>query len=193
MYSDTPASITSEAFPGSSEEKRSFPSPRDFTEAAKALEEDIHSIAFKHACPWCTLEELVQTGLIAVWNATKGFDHIRGPFSHYARRAIKLAMIREFGKCEPASDARAELTPLSNLHSDHVGRCSQDTDMRNAAVRDWIASLPQPLKHVYHYLYVLGYTQRDTAEILGVSQLRICHIHHQLLKKGRKAVLELAA
>jgi RNA polymerase sigma factor (sigma-70 family) len=60
-------------------------------------------------------------------------------------------------------------------------------------IADWVSLLPRRLNHLYNLLYVQGYTQREAAPLLGVSQPRVTQLHQELLRRGRAALIERAA
>ena len=66
-------------------------------------------------------------------------------------------------------------------------------DSRIAEVAAWVQTMPPQLRAVYHHLYVDGRTQREAAQVMGVTQPRVAQLHGQLLEAGRRELHHLAA
>jgi len=85
-------------------------------------------------------------------------------------------------------------SPLAqDLDDDLVAPKDEPADGRAAVVASWAARLPVRLCEVYRHLYVEERSQRETAQLMRVSQPRVAQLHQQLLKRGRGDLAYLAA
>lgn len=93
---------------------------------------------------------------------------------------------------------RGELRALGTL-SPNAAEIDVDATAASApnhtigSVREWLASEPRRLRQLYELLYVFGYTQREAATMLGLSQPRVAQLHRNLLAHGRASLADLAA
>ena len=131
-------------------------------------------------------DDIAQAGRLAVLSAAKAFDPARGAsFNHYAARAVRNETLKAAQRlqsehqdeCPLESAPEAEAETLSFDCRDHV--------------RHWLSTLPEILMQVFELLYNQGHSQREAALSLGVSQPRICQLHHMLLVRGRRALAGL--
>lgn len=76
--------------------------------------------------------------------------------------------------------AEAELAELADRPQDSTFS-SDHTQAVQTAVRKLISTLPSRLRKVYTLLYEEGFTQREAAKRLGISQPRIAELNTQLL------------
>ena len=67
-----------------------------------------------------------------------------------------------------------------------------DPWIRDAVAR-WVNGLSKSLQKLYELIYVKGYTQREAASLMGISQPRVTQLHRQLLQRGRQELAHLAA
>ncbi len=153
---------------------------------------EISASASALAKPWCKARDLEQAGLIALWRAMGHFKPTLGNFSHYARRAIKRAMVRECIKSSPISDIRPDFVSLDDEDFDGPG-FEADPFSNTNLVGEWVRGLPERLAQVYELLYRQGFSQTEAAQIMGVSQSRIAQLHAQLLSRGKIDLVELVA
>jgi RNA polymerase sigma factor (sigma-70 family) len=63
--------------------------------------------------------------------------------------------------------------------------------VRRITVRNWVDHLPPILQTVYQLIYESGYTQREAAVILKLSQPRVAQLHSELLGLGRRDLNDL--
>lgn len=88
---------------------------------------------------------------------------------------------------------RVDKTPFEEIDDEVLRIPLQSPDSRIAEVAAWTQKIPQQLRAIYEHLYVHGWTQRETARFLGVSQPRVAQLHRQLLEAGRRELQHLAA
>jgi RNA polymerase sigma factor (sigma-70 family) len=60
-------------------------------------------------------------------------------------------------------------------------------------VSAWVTCQPVRLQRVYRHVYFEGRSQRETSQMMKVSQPRVAQLHRQLLTSGRTALAHLAA
>jgi RNA polymerase sigma factor (sigma-70 family) len=82
--------------------------------------------------------------------------------------------------------------PLDDQQESHARGDIGDLD-RALDVSAWVARQPFRLRRVYRHIYIEGRSQRDTSQMMKVSQPRVAQLHHQLLTNGRTALAYLAA
>jgi RNA polymerase sigma factor FliA len=63
-----------------------------------------------------------------------------------------------------------------------------DTRDRTRELRDAIEALPERLQSVLSFRYVEELTLKEIASVLGVSEPRICQLHHAAIVRLRKAM-----
>lgn len=107
----------------------------------------------------------------------------------YLRRVIQNAVrdaarqeLRMYGTALPLDAAVFTVDPATEEQSALV-----------ASVTDWVSLLPPRLQRLYDLLYVQGYTQREAAPLMGVSQPRVTQLHNTLLRRGRAELIVPAA
>lgn len=107
----------------------------------------------------------------------------------YRRRLIRNAVL---------GAARRERTGFRGLsvHREDMElvlvRARDDDSALMSRVADWVATLPSSLRDIYDILYVQGYTQREAAKQLDVSQSRVAQLNGDLKRLGREEFLAAA-
>lgn len=131
--------------------------------------------------------EIAQVVRIVLWRAIRKSGVLP---TAYARtviaNAVRSALRRE----------RAGLTMWSAgvVPIDRQFPCGEPADRdRTAAVERWAETLPPRLRELYELLYVHGYSQREAATRLGVTQPRVSQLHQQLLRSGRSSLADLSS
>lgn len=131
-------------------------------------------------------DEFAQAARLRVWGTLR--KSRTAPSTPYLRTVIANA-IRTPLSSDPALAAASEI-----VDTDSVDTSLQQSDpLAVDAVRVWLRTLPVPLQRVYHLLFVKGYSQREAALMLRVSQPRIAQLHRDLLERGNQALHQLAA
>ena len=139
-----------------------------------------------HGLGYDAAQEFAQAARIALARTAASADEL-GTF--YMRRVIQNAVRdaarrerRMFGVAAPLDDADTAVDPATEERSDLIDWSA-----------DWVSLLPRRLNQLYNLLYVQGYTQREAAPLLGVSQPRVTQLHQELLRRGRAELIERAA
>jgi RNA polymerase sigma factor (sigma-70 family) len=152
---------------------------------------------FARRCTLLTVDELRQVARIALWNACRGHEPSRGSFVRYARKAIRHAFLREM---RYASDPRAQSGGAAPIHdidepdlAGASGSAGEPYGGRADEVRDWVQDQSPRMQQLYDCLFVNRLTQEQTAELIGVTQGRVCQLRRQLLERGRNELVALAA
>lgn len=136
--------------------------------------------------PEATADELAQAARLRLWGVLRKPEAV--PSTHYLRKVIANAVRTPLAR-DLALDAASEIE-----EADAVDVCLEQSDpLAVDAVRDWLVTLPAPMQRVYRLLFVEGYSQREAALILGVSQPRIAHLHRALIGRGQTDLSRLAA
>ena len=60
-------------------------------------------------------------------------------------------------------------------------------------VRHWVDTLPGRLQGVFDLLYVQDLPQRSVATVLGLSKTRVVQLNEELLRRGKRELIDLAA
>jgi RNA polymerase sigma factor (sigma-70 family) len=81
---------------------------------------------------------------------------------------------------------------LDDQQESHAQADTGDFD-RALDVSAWVARQPVRLRRVYRHVYIEGRSQRETSEMMKVSQPRVAQLHSKLLATGRTALAYLAA
>jgi len=163
------------------------PMSEDVNQAIRAWDNSIKKMA--RSAAWRAggsvddAEDFAQAARLAlVRSVRRGLPEVEAYQRRLVRNAVSGAARRERGAFGALSTSRTEfedaLTPI---------------DERRAAVRaqvaDWVATLPPSLQHTFELLYVQGRTQREAADLLNVTQPRICQLHTELKRRGREELL----
>jgi RNA polymerase sigma factor (sigma-70 family) len=148
----------------------------DVNETLRAWDSHIKKIA--RAVAWSIggslddAEDFAQAARISLWRSIR--DGLPSGEA-YRKRVIPNAVV------DAARRERSGFRSLSisrgDLDETQIG--SHD-DSLPLQVGDWVATLPHGLKNIYELLYVQGYTQREAAQRLRVTQPRIAQLHAEL-------------
>ena len=134
-------------------------------------------------------EEVVQSGMYGLAKACKTFDPDKGiKFSTYAVKGIRTyvldAIDKEIKRTNQEISLDAELNNAFNIQSILVG----EDDVMDVSLLDaetFVGTLNEREKIIVN-LQKDGYTQREIAEILGVTYQRIGQIHRRIKLKWRE-------
>jgi RNA polymerase sigma factor (sigma-70 family) len=147
----------------------------------REIESVARAIAHGHGGSLDDAEDFAQAARISLARAARDRRPAAEP---YRRKLIKHAAMsaarKERTRFRGLSNNRADLE--DNLEVRRIGSAE-------AEVVDWITTLPSRLKGVYELLYERGYTQREAAEMLHVSQPRVAQLHNELIRRGREELL----
>lgn len=149
------------------------------------IERAAYRAANKRGLAYDSAQEFTQAARIALARIAQHADELG---SFYVRRVIQNAIRdaarrerRMFGTTVPL-DADSTVDPTSETQGD-----------REAYIAAWVTLLPDRLHQMYELLYVHGYTQREAARLMGVSQPRVAQLHSELLRRGRAELDQRAA
>lgn len=144
-------------------------------------------------------EDAEQTALEAFIRARARYVPAKGAFDHYAKAAIRNALLnarkaeQRFGDI-PANpgDGGGEDVPAPHWAAEsEVLRAIDEAD-RLRAVSSWTDSLPAQLSALYRDLYTGDMSQREAAAAAGVSQARMSQRNGKFLRLAREALVDLA-
>ncbi len=68
-----------------------------------------------------------------------------------------------------------------------------EASLTTGVVNQWVRAQSAKLQAMYDLLYVHGYTQREAAATMGVTQARVAQLHRALLMRGRIELGDLVA
>lgn len=133
-------------------------------------------------------EDFEQAARIAL---ARGARRIPERGEAYVRRIIQNA-VRGAVRRE-----RRALGPMSDVtvgFDDNISdpRPEQESELVRL-VLEWLSLLPARTQQLYELLYVQGYTQREAAQVMSVSQPRVAQLHADLLRRGRAELALMAA
>lgn len=118
-------------------------------------------------------DEFAQAARIALWRAIENGAPAEVSYrKSIIKNAMRSAIRRERGAFRSLSTSRDEL--------DEALLRGRDDEALVSRVSEWARTLPNSLKNIYELLYVQGYTQRDVARKLRVTQPRIAQLHAEL-------------
>jgi DNA-directed RNA polymerase specialized sigma24 family protein len=83
------------------------------------------------------------------------------------------------------SDDTSSAEPSIDDGADHPADRDDVRMLDILSVRRWITRLPGSLRRIFDFIYVLGFTHRETAASMGLSQPRVAELHQQLIQRGR--------
>src|SRR5439155_26916198 len=82
--------------------------------------------------------------------------------------------------------------PRPALQDDGLVTLPADHDPNaRAGVRNWLCTLPEPLRRVYAMLYVRDFKQCDVARALHLTSARVSQLHQELLARGARDLKHL--
>jgi RNA polymerase sporulation-specific sigma factor len=152
-------------------------------------ETPIYVLASRYASRSSDLDDLVQLGRIAVYQAALHYDGSLGvPFGNYTKRAIKNLILKETQRLaqQRLFDSQLEPNPEDNgADQEEI----EDAAARIDSIKEWVRELPEPHASIFRLLYVEGLKQRSAAEEIGVSQPRVAQLHKAFLNLAREAFL----
>jgi len=145
----------------------------------------------------------------AVLDELRRNDHLprrlRTRSEEISRAKTKLSgqLGREASPEEVATELKLDVTEVANVEmasapplplADALGEPSAETSAEESlskreavvAMADGIATLPERLQLVLSLYYVEELTLKEIAQVLGVSEPRVCQLHGEALKKLRE-------
>lgn len=159
----------------------------------------IEGLAPRFATGMFGIEDAIQAGITAYLKADKQYNPVRGPFEHYAKAAIRKALItarqgeqRHWRNraALPGEESGVDVSPTPWAEEEE--RVEAIGLRRKAeAIARWRRSLPAKLKATCNGLYFDDQSQRTLAAQEGVSQARISQRNSQLLARAREDLSEL--
>jgi RNA polymerase sigma factor (sigma-70 family) len=101
-------------------------------------------------------------------------------------RSVVVNAIRTARRSQARHSGReVALEETSEMPSAEGSQGGTDLFATNA-VKRFIRPLPDKLRALYQLVYVLGWTQREAAKELRVTQPRVAQLHAELLQRGRR-------
>jgi RNA polymerase sigma-70 factor (ECF subfamily) len=163
-----------------------------------ALLDEHRGIVFKVASSYCTNAEdrrdLAQEIAAQAWRSFPGYDASR-PFSTWMYR-IALNVAISFAR---SAGRRALATPLEEHHEEQLGVAaddraaqSEESDRRVRALHA-VIERQQPLDRALLLLWLEERSQREIAEVLGLSESNVSTKLHRLKQRIREQLAELDA
>lgn len=141
-----------------------------------------------------------QTANLAFLKANKQYNPHKGPFEHYAKAAIRKALITGRTNEQRHSDSRSELTDEMALAEIPAPPWAEEEDRLDdieakravAHIAMWIQGLPARMATICIALYFEGISQRALADRLGLTQARVSQLNSGLLAQARQDLAFLA-
>jgi RNA polymerase sigma factor (sigma-70 family) len=109
----------------------------------------------------------------------------------YHRALIANTLRSALRREERSFSARSPMA--QELSEDFAAPAENSGDVPTAVVAAWTTRLPERLRNVYRHLYAEERSQRETAQLMRVSQPRVAQLNRQLLECGRDELAHLAA
>lgn len=141
-----------------------------------------------------------QTAYLAYVKANRQYNAHKGPFEHYAKAAIRKALITSRTKEQRHSDSRCELSDDMSLgevppppwaaEEDHLAVLEEKRAATHIA--SWIRQLPARLEAICQALYFEDVSQRVLAKRLGLTQARISQLNTDLIARAREDLAFMA-
>lgn len=143
----------------------------------------VHAIAYRFRPPQgFDYDDLVQIGYIGLWKASRRFVEEKGTkFSTYAYATIKNE-ITHFIR----TNAKHDHEYLPDHFDETVS--GTDADMDRQIINTTIIRQLMREERWIVWLLLLGYTQREIADVLGLTQPNICQRIRRLRVKYKKDV-----
>ena len=160
----------------------------------------IHHVARSAAIGMLSVEDARSTAYVAFVKANRQYNPRKGPFEHYAKAAIRKALITARTHEQRHFEHRAEF-PDDELRgivslppwAEEEDRLDELQAKRNAEIIGaWIGRLPSKLVKIWEALYRDDLSQRAAAERFGLSQPRISQLNNQLLAIAKQDLAALA-
>jgi RNA polymerase sigma factor (sigma-70 family) len=152
----------------------------------------IKSHAGKYAVGMFSRDDAEQVAAIALLNAQARFEINKGVFDHYARAAIRNALLNA-RKAEqkhwalredPVDDIKAS-DAVPDWAGEEIVLDAMDEATRSLQVLNWADGLPLKLAPLWHALYARDMSQRQFAAEIGVSQARVSQRNGQFVARAR--------
>lgn len=159
----------------------------------KVWESEADRMAHRYCTATCDKDNLKQIGRITVWECLNRYDPKRGPFEHYARKAMKLAMLKARNghslrnmDCIPLDTPHTNSTSAPPTVVDKLSVTKWQLDeVREAEKKQAEETLaqgrfdecPPQIKQVLLALYWKQLSQVKIAQTMQLSQQRVAQLH----------------
>jgi RNA polymerase sigma factor (sigma-70 family) len=111
-------------------------------------------------------QDMLQEGLINVFNNLKQFDSSKGNFSVWSNKVIVNAALQQLRKCKKLNFDES-ITDYENKLSNNEEVLAQ---IGAKELTKMVQSLPEGYRVVFNLYVVEGYMHREIGEILGISE-----------------------
>lgn len=143
--------------------------------------------------------DLEQSCRIALWQAVAHHDLSPATSKNYLRRVLRNAIYTALRSLVPNPNSRPIVDELdddsvveSAGRNDH-GVVLSSSDAPRDLILDinrWLSRLEPGLRHLCALVYHQGFTQKEAALVLGVSQPRVCQLHELLIQHVKQELHE---
>lgn len=142
--------------------------------------DDIYRFLFVHVRDINVAEDLTADTFMKAWKQIESFDwkHSRGWLYAIARNTLTDHWRRK--KPEPMNDELAKLVDERPSHEEVMDKKLQYKMLVKA-----LTTLPDDMKSVVTLRFMHGYSVRQTAEALGLSESNVRVVQYRALKKLR--------
>ena len=145
----------------------------------------VYSVMWKHY-PQYINDDVYQCGCIGLWKAAESYDPDKGAFSthtyYWIRCYIHNHVIKLYTKKRSLNNS---ILPLEDFAEDHASPI--DEAVNNFMLDSLINKLDNTDKFIIR-MKLVGYTQREVADLLGISQIRVSQRERRAIAKMRKAM-----
>lgn len=119
-------------------------------------------------------EEFYHIATIELWLATKGYQKEKSAFEKYAFLNMKYAISKELSRRTKGLDI---------IYTEESHLLEQETSEPEDFTGEWFEKLSAEEQQLLRWSFVLGYTNRDIAQHLQLSEEAIKKRRQRLLKK----------
>jgi RNA polymerase sigma-H factor len=177
-----------------------------FDRMIRVCEPHIHAMARNRNYRSVPIDDLIQSGRIAVWKALLKFKTEFGvAFENYASRAVKNAFISELHGSRVEDETmftglddnktvvrkRGSTIPLESSETSDPMLVGQEDDPsceRASLPEDWRRQLDATEYDIILLIYSHGMTQRQIGYLLGVSHKTVGKVHKRVLERLAKYI-----
>jgi RNA polymerase sigma factor (sigma-70 family) len=143
----------------------------------ESWETPVTVIATGYASRHADMDDLVQVGLLAVFQSALNYDSLfEVPFGNYTKRAIKNCVMKEAARLAHQRWCEVPLVEKATKRADRI--------------KEFVRELPEPHATIFRLLYTEGMKQREAAKHLKVTQPRVAQMHRSLLDFVRASLAE---
>lgn len=175
----------------------SIKTPDERFEENNKLATTISKAVFSHLIPFCQIEEIIQWGLIGLWDACIRYSGPENEFQYYARFRIKGQIIDELRRSNSfirrlSKEDQPKFTDIFEIQLPYEK--SHIDDMANARqqLRRFFDIMPMVLTtrevEVINWYCFEEYTVTEIAKKLNLSVPRVFQIKTEALKKMLSSV-----